>query len=113
MALLPEAVVDTIKAHTGWLTIYETKDVPALRNTAMQAVSNTNKRLYTSLHVTQSTKTTFSLNQQNIESAHTFYERCITAFQAHTEAGHGWSVGAHYKEAIAPLAYFPNYDQSS
>ena len=63
MALLPEAAVDTIKARTEWLTIYETKDVPALHNAAMQAVSNPCSRLYTALQATQSTHTTFSLKQ--------------------------------------------------
>jgi hypothetical protein len=49
MALLLEAAADTIKARTEWLIIYENKDVPALCNTAMQVVSNTDNRLYTSL----------------------------------------------------------------
>jgi hypothetical protein len=37
----------------------------------------------------------------------------MTAFLTHGEAGHGWPVDAHYKEAIAVLARSPNHDQSS
>ena len=41
MVLLLDAVVDTIKVRAEWLTIYKTKEFPALRNAAMQVVSNT------------------------------------------------------------------------
>ena len=79
MALLLEAAADTIKARTEWLIIYENKAVPALRNTVMQAVSNTDSRLCTSLQAVRTSKTTFSFKQQREESVYNFYARCMTA----------------------------------
>ena len=113
LALLPEAAVDTIKACAEWANIYATKDVPGLRNAPMQAVLNTNNRLYTALQAARSTRATFTLKQRKSESAHNFYERCMAAFQAHSKAGHGWPIETHYKKAIATLAHPPDHDRSN
>ena len=88
--------MDTIKAHMGWAAIYTNKDVPGFRNVATQAVLNTDSRLYTALQAARSMRTTFTLKQRKSESAHDFYERCMTAFQAHSKAGHGWPVKTHH-----------------
>jgi hypothetical protein len=75
-------------------------------------VSNTDNYLYTSLQAARSTKTTFSLKQQKEELVHNFYKRCMSAFHTHIKAGHGWSVEAHYKKAIAVFAQTPDHDKS-
>jgi hypothetical protein len=36
----------------------------------------------------------------------------MTNFHAHSEAGHGWTVEAHYKEVIDRLAKLPDHDRS-
>ena len=48
-ALLPEAVVDNTKARSELVTIYNDKDIPALRNVDVAAMSNTDNHLCTSL----------------------------------------------------------------
>merc|ERR1712086_294572 len=96
----------------GWATIYANGDIPGLRNAATQVISNTDSRQYITLQAARSTRSTFTLKQRKSESANDFYERCMTAFQAHSEAGHGWPVDAHYKEAVAALAVSPDHDRT-
>ena len=112
LALLPETAVDSMKAREDWLTIDMEKNLSALRNAAMAGVSNADTRLYTALQACRSTRATFTARQRGGETTHEYYERCMTNFHAHNEAGHGWPVDAHYKEVVGKLAKLPDHDRS-
>ena len=64
------------------------KDILALRNAVLAAVTNADTRLYTTFQALRSTKDVANLWQRKGETVHAFHDRCEQTFYAHQEAGH-------------------------
>ena len=90
LALLPATAVDQIKARKDWSSIRDTADLVALRAAAAAAVSNTDTRLYAPVQAVRSAQSTFTMRRRRGESVRDYFQRCVQAFEAHDQAGHGW-----------------------
>ena len=56
LAILSQAAVNIIKARQGWTAMDTAKDILALRNAVLAAVTNADTRLYTPFQTLRSTK---------------------------------------------------------
>ena len=113
LAVLPQSAVDIIKARQDWASMDAAKDVIALRNAVIAAVTNADTRLYTPLQACRSMKDVLCLRQRKGETVHAYYDRCEQTFYAHQEAGHGWPVESHYQEVVKRLRTHPGHDRAA
>ena len=80
LAILPQAAVDVIKARQGWAAMDSAKDILALRNAVLAAVTNVDTRLYTPFQALRSTRDVASLRQRKGKTVHVFHDRCEQTF---------------------------------